>query len=902
MSFPFLHNATAELGARHATEQAADLPHKELGDFKIKHEIGRGGMGIVYEAEQTSIGRKVALKVLPFAAVLDQKQIARFNNEAQAAGQLNHPHIVPVYSVGCERGVHYYSMQFIEGQPLDRAIDELRTWAGEAGHSPTAPTSKGFSTARSVKSRDHIRTATELAIQAAEALHHAHDVGIVHRDIKPSNLLIDRQGKLWVTDFGLARCQAGNNITMTGDLIGTARYMSPEQATGRGNLVDFRSDIYSLGVTLYELLTLHPAFAASDRHALLRQIEQDDPSPPRRLNSAVPIDLETIVLKAIAKSRDERYESAQAMADDLRRFLDGKPTLATRPTLLDRTGKWAERHRMFVASVVGVLLLALFGSAVAALLIAGEKDKTEKALAASRDNFAQSQANLHKAVDVVDRFGMRLANQLANVPGMEDFRRSVLLETLGDYEGFAEQLQHDPEMRFALALSYSHMGTMHEQLGEMDAALLAYHKAKQLYGELSAERLQVPRFQHDLAICHNNVGDILFQQGDVPRAKAAYDEALAIQRALATAHSEEDAYKSALAATLVNVGHLQRATNQIDHAKHTYDEAIALQQGLCERHPSHAAFQRDLAVSYAQLSFLHANEDLGRAEQFNSKALAIHKRLTDADPTGLAPLSDLATCYNHRGAIFSKRGRTADAVAACEAATNVQERLVQRAPTIVHYQEELAVSYNNLGQMLVATSSDKAKARFDQAQALFTKLVDVSPDSPRYRAQLGGVLANLGPLLEGTQPEQARAAYQQAIEYQTWALERAPQIVDFRIWLSSSYVKYGRFLREQDDPIGAAQVALRRRTLWKGIGARLHRVAVELAKAATMLAESDPKDSRKWADAAVATLEEAVDAGYEDGEELTNNASFGVLADHEGFRTLLADLTGKSTDGPSSAP
>lgn len=936
-SLDFLHNATGKLGAEPARDATDGLPPRQLGDFRIKREIGRGGMGVVYEAEQISIGRKVALKVLPFAAVLDQKQIARFNNEAQAAGQLNHRHIVPVYSVGCERGVHYYSMQLIEGQPLDRAIEDLRGRAGnftksqiahalaptkaeltqgptaskgsrssapepraypldEASHFPafSPRTEEGFSTARSIKSRNHMRAAADLAIQAAEAIHHAHEYGIIHRDIKPSNLLIDKQGNLWVTDFGLARCREGNNITMTGDLLGTLRYMSPEQATGRGNLVDHRADIYALGVTLYELLTLQLPFDGPDPPTLLRQLERSDPLPPRRLNYSIPVDLETIVLKAISKSREDRYESAQAMADDLRFFLDGKPPLATRPSLLDRATKWAGRHSKFVASVAGVLLLALFGSVIAALLIAREKDKTEAALNESRDSFALSQANLHQAINVVDRFGMRLANELSEVPGMEGLRRALLVETLQDYEGFVEQLQHNAEMRFALALSHSHMGTLHEQLGQIDEALIEYGRAKVLYEVLAAEQPEEGRFRHDLAICHNNVGDIFFQKGDIPRARSAYDEALYVQRVLVTEAPEEAPYTNALAATLVNVGNLQRATNQIQQARQTYDEAVSLQQQLCERHPQDAKYQRELAVSYAQLSFLNPTEDLEQAEYYNSEALAIHKRLLALDSSGVKPLSDLATCYNHRGAIFSKHDRIADAMEAYEAATALQERLVQRAPTIVHYQEELAVSYNNLGQMLVASSRDKAKARFDQANAILTSLVQVAPDSPRYRAQQGGVLANLGPLLEEEHPADARAAYEQAIEYQTSALELAPQIIDFRIWLSSSYVKYGRFLRQRNEPVAAAEVALMRRALWEGNGGRLQRVAVELAESASMLSEQSSPDSARWINEAISTLEEAVAAGFDNREELVTNTSFRVLADHSRFKTLLAALPAES--------
>ena len=204
----------------------------------------------------------------------------------------------------------------------------------------------------------------------AEALQHAHELGVVHRDIKPSNLLLDQRGRLWVTDFGLARLESNPDLTMTGDLLGTLRYMSPEQALGKPLGIDQRTDIYSLGVTLYELLTLRPALDAPDRQTLLRSIAEDDPCPPRRINDAIAPDLETIVLKATAKEPSGRYASATELAADLRLFLEHKPIKAKRPTLLERAGKWSRRHRHFVASTAVLLVLAIAGLSVGMVLLA----------------------------------------------------------------------------------------------------------------------------------------------------------------------------------------------------------------------------------------------------------------------------------------------------------------------------------------------------------------------------------------------------------------------------------------------------------------------------------------------------------------------------------------------------
>ncbi len=316
-----------------------------LGDFQIVREVGRGGMGVVYEARQISLDRRVALKVLPMAAAMDPRQLQRFQLEAKAAACLHHTNIVPVHAVGCERGVHYYAMQFIEGQTLAAIIGELRALEratrcepnrepGSDGASPSrmarrsgqparrrraapaepappaapptaaAKAPSGALSSTATRSRAFFRTVADLGIQAAEAIEHAHGLGVVHRDIKPANILIDDRGTLWITDFGLARLRNDSGLTMTGDLMGTLRYMSPEQAMGRAVDIDHRTDIYSLAVTLYELMTGKPAITGQDRQEVLRQIAHEEPTPPRQLEPAIPRELETIVLKAMSKEAD----------------------------------------------------------------------------------------------------------------------------------------------------------------------------------------------------------------------------------------------------------------------------------------------------------------------------------------------------------------------------------------------------------------------------------------------------------------------------------------------------------------------------------------------------------------------------------------------------------------------
>jgi len=387
-----------------AASEEPEPPPRELGDFRIVREIGRGGMGVVYEAEQLSLGRRVALKVLPYAAMLEEKAVIRFKNEARAAATLDHPNIVPIHAVGVERGVHYYAMQLIEGASVGELVGDLQRQqprregsgfpAGQPDISTRAVLHSRLSTEREHDRQAYVRQVTDWCRQAAESLQHAHEKGVLHRDVKPGNLLIDHGGKLWVADFGLARIESNATLTATGDLVGTLRYMSPEQALGRRVVIDERADVYSLGLTLYELLTLRSAFDAEDRQELLRQIAEEQPTPIRSIEPGVGIDLETVVLKAIEKAAEDRYASAGDFAADLRRTLAGEPIVARRPGVVDRFGRWLRKHRRFAALLTLFLALAAGGSIVSTVAIGDALADAREAQAvavAERDSAVQSQ-------------------------------------------------------------------------------------------------------------------------------------------------------------------------------------------------------------------------------------------------------------------------------------------------------------------------------------------------------------------------------------------------------------------------------------------------------------------------------------------------------------------------------
>ena len=340
-----------------ANPAADDLTGRILGDFEIVRPIGRGGMGIVYEARQVSLNRTVALKVLGGGLGLTHRAVTRFRREAEAAARLHHTNIVPVYATGEDHGTHFYAMELIAGPSLDRVLDRMRQdRAGPAA--PAEPGSNGDSPSPAEPLPDWVsetidyrpgampRTPSRpaegssldagggyfdrvaaMVADVADALDYAHRNGVIHRDIKPSNLLLSPEGRLSLNDFGLARMLEEPGMTMTGEFVGTPKYMSPEQITAGRAPLDHRTDIYSLGATLYELLTLRPPYSGSRRDEVIGQIIHKEPTPPRRVDRRIPVDLETICLKAMDKDPDRRYQTAGA---------DGRGPAAVRQPLRDR--------------------------------------------------------------------------------------------------------------------------------------------------------------------------------------------------------------------------------------------------------------------------------------------------------------------------------------------------------------------------------------------------------------------------------------------------------------------------------------------------------------------------------------------------------------------------------------
>ncbi|MFO0869217.1 MAG: protein kinase [Pirellulales bacterium] len=638
-SLEFLQGAA--VGFRPAESGDAEgrdpLVERQLGDFRIDRELGRGGMGVVYEAWQESLQRRVALKVLPFAALLDSKQITRFRHEAQAAAQLHHPHIVPVFAIGVERGVHYYAMQYIDGWPLDQVVARRRRPGRSAERSaaggvrpdlPPGPFSLDIGDAT------YLRTMADVAAQAADGLQAAHEAGVVHRDVKPSNLLVTADGHVWITDFGLARCRGDLELTRPGDFVGTMRYMSPEQARGPTQFIDPRTDVYSLGATLYELLTLHPALRGDTAAELLRQLEVGHPYPPRAWNPAIPFDLETILLKALAKSRDERYSSARELAEDLRRFLSGRPIVARRPTLLDRSFKWARRHRIPVT--LGVLLLAAVaaGLAVNSAIVTQQREVAERALRTARESFQQ--------------------------------------------------------YRDQLALSQNHLGMLHEQRGDIEQAEKSYRESIRLQREALRENSRSHTARINLAATLSNLA-VLQGSRNAADAETLFAECIEVQRELLAESPRDRSLAAALALTHSNRGSYRNRQGKTEEAVESYREAIRRLEPLHQDAPGDAAVARDLAVSRNNLGMaLQRLDQLAESEEAFRKAVAVLPQGTAGGASQAADDSSRGGIFNNLGLVLQRQGRMADALTAFDEAIRCQEAACQAAPQVDRFRQLLS--------------------------------------------------------------------------------------------------------------------------------------------------------------------------------------------------------------------
>jgi serine/threonine protein kinase/Tfp pilus assembly protein PilF len=817
-----------------------------IGDYRLTREIARGGMGVVYEAWQVSLRRRVALKVLPFNSAQDAKRIGRFKNEAQAAAQVQHPNIVPVYAVGEEGGTHFYTMQIVDGRSLLDVLNVLQGHSGcpqstarptntrnqdnQESNSALIPMAPEFGASPfsfgALETTDHVRAIARLGIQAAQALNAAHEFGVVHRDIKPSNLLIDDQDKLWITDFGLARCCEDGGLTQTGDVLGTMRYMSPEQARGDTTSIDHRTDVYSLGVTLYEMATLrHPAGGICDVRLYFER-DHRPARPLRHWNRHIPIDYQTIVLKAMAESPQERYATAQELADDLQRYLDGRPILATPPTVWLRANKWVKRHGRAVAAATVLLIVT---SMALSLILVRQKALAERSLA----QLVQSWRQTHVALDRLSLLG----DQLAAIPGADGVRHQLLEDLLGLYRQFEEQAVHDESVTTDLALAYSKSGGLWEKLGDNERALDAHQKAMTIWQKYVARDPSDAGNARNLALCQNNLGNLLAELGHPSRAIELLSSALTAQVELLAAEPDNAQLATDIATTHSNLGLVYSQIGQKQNAIEQYIAAIGLQDPLAQASNASETAARILAASLNNLASLYGADQPDAAAKSYERALEIQVRLVKAHPINRLYQGDLARTYNNIG-FLAAGGKDWKKAELCYAdAIRLQENLVKTSPLAATYRRDLAISYSNLGMVQYRHGRlQQAEASFREAMRSNEMLLKAQPADVQALSNQGSVFNNLGMLLDGQRSYlEAEKAYRHAVYFQGKALSLSRGRDGLRELQSKHYQNLARNLTTQGKHAEAIQVAAECRRLCENQPDELNAVAQPLGETYSQL-------------------------------------------------------------------
>jgi serine/threonine protein kinase len=664
-------------------------PPQQLGDYRIVREVGRGGMGIVYEAMQQSLGRRVAVKLLPHHAHLDARRLERFRIEAQAAARLHHTNIVPVFGLFESDGLQYYVMQFIDGRGLDAVLNDpdgraaLRdtqpqrrstvkvvpaTAAGSASNSEPPPVALPVIVTTAPRpisqTSDYYRQAARIGFQAANALHYAHAQGVLHRDIKPANLLLDQQGTVWITDFGLAKLRESDGLTATGDLVGTLQYMAPESLHGQSGP---QSDIYSLGLTLYELLTRKPCFREASPAKLLKLISEQEPARPRSLDPSIPRDLETIVLKAIAREPRDRYATGGALADDLGRFLEDRPILARRSSSFERLWRWSRRNRSLAtaatAALVSLVLAAVVGwwaYASTTQALNREENRRLEAELATQHAEANMQLSLHalEAIfaavappdsgprNVMDSRhdgppepregpggrhppgggepGQRPRPRHAGGPGpggergpdgeaghggrpggrgdSEEHRVRLLQVVLAFYERFVQQNEADPKLQSQAAKAQCHVGEIQARLGEMDKGRQAIQRSAASFAALVKAFPQQAEYLAGLLDTYRAEAVLARDCNDQSALIAAAEKVQSAGGQLIDAFPG-DAHHALVAATFREIAELLESSGDLPSAEKFYRLSVPVAERLLGSdlgRPGGAA--EDLGILYGKLA------------------------------------------------------------------------------------------------------------------------------------------------------------------------------------------------------------------------------------------------------------------------------------------------------------
>jgi eukaryotic-like serine/threonine-protein kinase len=772
-TLPVGHDPTAATQAFGPGERGASGRPAAAGDgsdhsshtgsrYRIIRPHARGGLGEVFVAHDEELSREVALKEIQGRHADRSESRMRFLLEAEVTGGLEHPGIVPVYGLGqYPDGRPYYAMRFIRGDSLEKAIDCFHT----SDRSPRDPAEREF----------ELRQLLGRFVDVCNAISYAHSRGVLHRDIKPANVMLGSFGETLVVDWGLAKplyrtdpalesnvgplrpmSASGKSETLMGSAVGTPQFMSPEQAEGQLDVLGPPSDVYSLGATLYYLLTGKAAFEDRNLASLFKKLKQGEFPRPHQINRKVPLALEAICMKAMAVRIEGRYHSARELADDVELWLADEPVSVYREPPSTRMLRWAKRHKTLVSSAAALLLTGIVGLAVGTVLIKREQARTE--------------SNFQMARRAVDQMLTELGQvELADVPQMEPVRKKMLGDSLAFYQEFLAQRGKDLSIRQETGRASIRLGDILEMLGDYEGAERAYDGATALLGPLIIKYPKVVTYQRDLATAQHNRGILEKQEFQFEAAELDLGRARQIRKQLAIANPGLPEYQLDAQDSVYQLGAvLAKLSGRDQEAEQAYREVVAAERRLSSEHPTSMDMKRKLARYLNNLGILLTGSDPVAAEDVFIEAVAIEQPLADKSPTVAGLQWELARSTNNLGTTLESRKHDEEAEAAYRKAYDRVKKLADNYPSVPDYRYELAGTAANLGQVLCnQKKNEEAETMLREAVALQSSLAEGFPRRPDYPQKLVEARRKLGMLLARTgRLDEAEAEFRAAIKSQ----------------------------------------------------------------------------------------------------------------------------------------